>query len=112
MNREFFGFKKSPIALGMMGLMSAALMPAQAASWSDGDWSVTFDSNFSLGTSIRVEERDFSRVGNSNGVQFDWTGYNPATNPIYSSADVWELGTGGYSTNGDLSTLNLSLIHI
>ena len=76
MNREFFGFKKSPIALGMMGLMSAALMPAQAASWSDGDWSVTFDSNFSLGTSIRVEERDFSRVGNSNGVQFDWTGYN------------------------------------
>ena len=106
MSREVFGFKKSPIALGIMGLVGAALMPAQAANWSDGDWSVTFDSNFSLGTSIRVEERDFSRVGNSNGVQFDWSGYNPATNPIYSSADVWALGTGGYSTNGDLSTLN------
>lgn len=106
MNREIFTFKKTPIALGVIGLLSGAFMPAQAASWSKGDWSATFDSNFSLGTAIRVEERDFSRVGNSNGLQFDWSGYNPATNPIYSSADVWALGTGGYSTNGDLSTLN------
>jgi hypothetical protein len=106
MNREIFTFKKSPIALGVIGLLGGAFMPAQAASWYDGDWSATFDSNFSLGTSIRVEDRDFSRVGNSNGLQFDWSGYNPATNPIYDSADVWALGTGGYSTNGDLSTLN------
>ncbi|MFT6896748.1 MAG: hypothetical protein ACJA13_001151 [Paraglaciecola sp.] len=106
MNREIFTFKKSPIALGVIGLLGGVFMPAQAASWYDGDWSATFDSNFSLGTSIRVEDRDFSRVGNSNGLQFDWAGYNPATNPIYGSADVWALGTGGYSTNGDLSTLN------
>jgi hypothetical protein len=106
MNRKIFTFKKSPIALGVIGLLGGVFMPVQAGSWSDGDWSATFDSNFSLGTSIRMEDRDFSRVGNSNGLQFDWSGYNPATNPIYDSADVWALGTGGYSTNGDLSTLN------
>ncbi|MFT5940637.1 MAG: hypothetical protein ACI8R9_002776, partial [Paraglaciecola sp.] len=106
MNRKILTFKKSPIALGVIGLLGGVFMPAQAGSWSDGDWSATFDSNFSLGTSIRMEDRDFSRVGNSNGLQFDWSGYNPATNPIYDPADVWALGTGGYSTNGDLSTLN------
>jgi hypothetical protein len=99
-------FKKSPIALGIASLISAAVLPLHAASWSDGDWSVSFDSNFSFGTSIRTEDRDLSRVGNSNQLQLDWSGYNPATNPLYSSSEVWAIGNAGYSTNGDLGTLN------
>ncbi len=58
-------FKKTPTALGFACLVGGSLLPAQAASWSKGDWSATFDSNFSLGTSIRTEDIDFSRVGNS-----------------------------------------------
>ncbi|MFT5676475.1 MAG: hypothetical protein ACI808_002420 [Paraglaciecola sp.] len=99
-------FKKSLITLAITSLLGASVLPVQAASWSDGDWSVSFDSTFSFGTSFRTEERDMSRVGNSNQLQFDWSGYNAATNPLYTSSEVWELGGGGYSTNGDLSTLN------
>ncbi|MFT7412320.1 MAG: hypothetical protein ACI9J4_000677 [Paraglaciecola sp.] len=101
-----FVFKKTPIALSLIGLLGVLITPVQAASWDDGDWSATFDSNFSIGTSIRVEDRDMSTVGNSNQVQFDWTGYNPATNPLYTSADIWSQGNAGYSTNGDLGNLN------
>ena len=39
-------FKKTSIALGIVTLVSAKF--ASAASWSSGDWSVSFDSNFSL----------------------------------------------------------------
>jgi hypothetical protein len=99
-------FKKTPTALGFACLVGVSLLPAQAASWSKGDWSATFDSNFSLGTSIRTEDIDFSRVGNSNQLQLDWNGYNPVTNPLYSSSEVWAIGDAGYSTNGDLGTLN------
>ncbi|MCV2884144.1 DUF1302 domain-containing protein [Aestuariibacter sp. AA17] len=97
-------FKKSHIAICLAGLLTAA--PSQAASWSDGDWSVSFDSSFSLGTSIRVEERDWDLIGKSNQPQFNWSGYNPATNPIYTSQDVWSSPVGGYSTNVDLANLN------
>ncbi|MDP5040416.1 MAG: DUF1302 domain-containing protein, partial [Paraglaciecola sp.] len=62
-------------------------MTANAANWDSGDWSVSFDSNFSFGTSVRVEDIDFSTVGNSNQLNLDWSGYNPATNPIYTSSD-------------------------
>ena len=97
-------FKKTSIALGIVTLVSTKFV--SAASWSSGDWSVSFDSNFSLGTSIRTETRDLSLVGNSNQSQFDWTGYNPATNPLYSPAQVWAQADGAYSTNGDLGNLN------
>ena len=99
-------FKKTPIALSVIGLLGGFIAPVQAASWKDGDWSATFDSNFSIGTSIRVEDRDISGIGHSNQVQFDWPGYTPATNPLYTSADIWGQGNGGYSTNGDLGNLN------
>ncbi|WP_340678103.1 DUF1302 domain-containing protein [Paraglaciecola sp.] len=99
-------FKKSTLAFGIASVLSIPSMVASAANWNDGDWSVSFDSNFSFGTSIRVEEIDFSTVGNSNQLNLDWSGYNPATNPIYSSADVWGLTDAGYSTNGDLGDLN------
>jgi hypothetical protein len=99
-------FKKTPIALSVMGLLGGLISPLHAASWNDGDWSASFDSNFTIGTSIRVEDRDTSLIGHSNQVQFDWTGYNSATNPIYTSADIWAQSNGGYSTNGDLGNLN------
>jgi len=98
-------FKKTSIALGIVTLVSAEFV--SAASWSSGDWSVSFDSNFSLGTSIRTEARDASLVGNSNQSAFNWTGYNAATtSPLYTQAEVWAQSDGAYSTNGDLGNLN------
>ncbi|NMH58429.1 DUF1302 domain-containing protein [Alteromonas ponticola] len=98
-------FKKSPIAAGVIALLGAASMSTQAASWQFGDVNVSLDSSFTLATSIRTEDRDYSLIGNSNHPQFDWTGYNAATNVIYPSADVWANSNGAYSTNGDLGNL-------
>ena len=98
--------KKSTLAMSIASVLAIPSMFASAANWNSGDWSVSFDSNFSLGTSIRVEEIDFATIGNSNQLNLDWRGYNPATNPIYSSADVWALTDAAYSTNGDLGDLN------
>ncbi|MFC4699471.1 DUF1302 domain-containing protein [Glaciecola siphonariae] len=99
-------YKKSTIAIGVAAVLAAAPYSASAANWNFGDVEVTFDSNFTLATSIRVEDRDFSQIGNSNHPQFDWSGYNAATNVIYPSADVWALADGGYSSNGDLGNLS------
>jgi hypothetical protein len=99
-------FKKTSIAIGVASIMAAATSSVHGADWSFGDLDVNFDSNFTLATSIRVEDRDFDLIGNSNHPQFDWSGYNAATNPIYPSADVWALSDGGYSTNGDLGNLS------
>jgi len=99
-------FKKSSLAVGIAAMLAATSHQANAADWDFGDVSVTLDSNFTLATSIRVEDRDFSLIGNSNQPSLDWTGYNAATNVIYPSADVWALtGDGAYSTNGDLGNL-------
>lgn len=100
-------YKKSTIAIGVAVVLATASHSANAASWNFGDVDVTFDSNFTLATSIRVEDRDFSLIGNSNQPQFDWSGYNAATNVIYPSTDVWSLSqNGAYSTNGDLGNLS------
>ncbi|WP_026374881.1 DUF1302 domain-containing protein [Aestuariibacter salexigens] len=106
MQRGPTSFSKSPLSVALASALAVSAASTQAASWNFGDVSVTLDSNFTLGTSIRVEDRDFSRIGASNGVQFDWSGYNAATNVIYPSYDVWNLGNGGYSTNGDLGNLS------
>ncbi|AXR06572.1 DUF1302 domain-containing protein [Salinimonas sediminis] len=106
MTRRLCAFKKTPVAAGVIALLGIASVPANAANWQIGDASVTLDSTFTLATSIRVEDRDYSLIGNSNHPQFDWTGYNAATNVIYPSADVWALsGDGAYSANGDLGNL-------
>ena len=94
-------FKKSPLALSIAAVATLAVSNVHAGSWESGDWSVSFDSNFSFGTSIRVEERDFSLIGNSNHPNFDWSGYNAATNVIYPSSEVWANADGAYSSNGD-----------
>lgn len=99
-------FKKSSLALGIASAATLMACNTQAASWESGDLSVNFDSSFSFGTSIRMEERDFSTIGNSNHANFDWTGYNAATNVIYTSSEVWANADGAYSANGDLGNLN------
>lgn len=99
-------FKKSSIAASVALLLAATSQGANAADWNFGDLSITFDSNFTLATSIRTEERDFSLIGNSNQPGLNWTGYNAATNVIYPSADVWALTDAAYSTNGDLGNLS------
>ncbi|WP_416304844.1 DUF1302 domain-containing protein [Neptunicella sp. SCSIO 80796] len=98
-------FRKTPVALGVTALLASMAMPAAAVSWNDGDWSISFDSNFSLGTSYRVEDRDWSLIGNSNQPQFNWAGYNGTTNVVYPSADIWGQANGSYSNNGDNSNL-------
>ena len=64
--------------MGVAALLAAASQGANAANWNFGDLSVTFDSNFTLATSIRTEERDFNLIGHSNQPRLDWTGYNAA----------------------------------
>ena len=99
-------FVKNKIALGLaaatLGLSSTSL---HAANFELGGFDVRFDSNFSYGQSIRIEDRDFQHIGKSNNPSFDWTGYHSALNPIYSSADVWNQ-PGAYSNNGDAGNLN------
>ena len=99
-------FVKNKIFLGLaaatLGLSTGV---TQAANFEVGDFDVTFDSNFSYGQSIRVEDRDFSLIGKSNNPAFNWTGYDPALNPIYTAQDVWAQ-PGAYSNNGDAGDLN------
>lgn len=99
-------YKKSALALGIATVLSLSSYQLHAASWNFGEVDITFDSTFTVATSIRVEDRDSNLIGNSNQVQFDWSGYNAATNVIFPSADVWSLAeNGNYSTNGDLGNL-------
>lgn len=99
-------FVKNKIFLGLaaatLGLSTGV---TQAANFEVGDFDVTFDSNFSYGQSIRVEDRDFSLIGKSNNPAFNWTGYDPSLNPIYTAQDVWAQ-PGTYSNNGDAGDLN------
>jgi hypothetical protein len=99
-------FKKTPLAAGIIALLGVSTMSANAANWDFGDVSVSLDSNFTLATSIRTENRDYSLIGNSSHSQFNWSGYNAATNTIYPSADVWAAADGNYSSNGDLGNLS------
>ncbi|WAJ70901.1 DUF1302 domain-containing protein [Catenovulum adriaticum] len=70
---------------------------------------VSFDSTFTLGTSYRVENRDWSLIGKNNHPNVQWANeqgpYNAVLNPIYDPADIWDQ-PGSYSANGDLANLN------
>lgn len=100
-------FVKNKIAIGLAAAsLGLSAMTAQAAVFEAGGFDITFDSTFSYGQSIRVEDRDFGLIGKSNNPSFDWTGYNPAlNNTVYSSQDVWAQ-PGSYSNNGDAGDLN------
>lgn len=98
-------FNKSSLAIGIATLIGTS-SPTLGENWEFGDVSVSLDSTFTLATSIRVEDRDFDLIGNSNHPQLDWSGYNAATNVKYQAADVWSLTDGNYSSNGDLGNLS------
>ncbi|MEI5638551.1 MULTISPECIES: DUF1302 domain-containing protein [unclassified Pseudoalteromonas] len=100
-------FVKNKIMLGLSAAaMGMAASSVHAASFDVGEFEVTFDSTFSYGQSIRVEDRNFDYIGKSNHPRFDWTGYKASTgNTIYSSAQIWSQ-PGAYSNNGDAGNLN------
>ncbi|MCG9758951.1 MULTISPECIES: DUF1302 domain-containing protein [Pseudoalteromonas] len=100
-------FVKNKIMLGLSAaVMGAAATSVHAASFEVGDFEITFDSTFSYGQSIRVEDRNFDFIGKSNHPQFNWDGYKATTgNTIYSSSQIWSQ-QGAYSNNGDAGNLN------
>ncbi len=98
-------FVKNKIAIGLAAASLGLSAAANAANFEVGGFDVTFDSTFSYGQSVRVEDRDFDIIGKSNNPAFDWNGYNPSLNTIYSSQDVWAQ-PGSYSNNGDAGNLN------
>ncbi|KZN52257.1 DUF1302 domain-containing protein [Pseudoalteromonas luteoviolacea] len=100
-------FTKNKIMLGLgAAIFGTVGMHAQAANFQVGDFEITFDSTFSYGQSIRVEDRDFGIIGKSNHPRFNWSGYNASTgNTLYSSSQVWSQ-EGAYSNNGDAGNLN------
>lgn len=106
MNKRSTTFAKTPLALGVASaLFALSMAPAQAASWDLGDVNITFDSTFSYGGSWRMEDRDWNTISKVNHPRFDWSGYNAATNPIYTPSQIWQE-PGAYSSNGDAGNLN------
>ncbi|WP_448212987.1 DUF1302 domain-containing protein [Colwellia sp. MEBiC06753] len=102
-------FFKKPLALGISAALMAMSVPtASAAKFQLGNFDISFDSTFSLGTSIRVEDRNWQdNVGKSNNLNngFDFSSYHPAFNPQPTGAELWD-GQGRYSNNGDNGNLN------
>jgi hypothetical protein len=106
-------FSKKPLAVGIaaalsMTLLGASLNNAQAARWDFGDVEVSFDSSFSLGTSIRTENRNWdSNIAIANNVNngFDFSNYNAVFNANPTKYTIWQ-GAGGYSANVDNGNLN------
>jgi len=102
-------FYKKPLALGItVALMSAVSGQASSSNFKFGDFDVRFDSTFSIGSSWRVEDRNWKdNTGKSNNLEngFDFSNYHPALNPNPASSTIW-MGEGSYSNNGDLGNLN------
>lgn len=113
MNYSPHRFSTKPLAVGIaaalsMMLLGTSINNAQAARWEFGDVEVSFDSTFSLGTSIRTESRNsndnISKANNvNNGINYN--GYNVFSGTGPSKYEIWE-GAGGYSTNVDNGNLN------
>ncbi|MFD2166573.1 DUF1302 domain-containing protein [Thalassotalea euphylliae] len=102
-------FCKKPLAIGVTAaLMAMTASSASAANFQLGDFDISFDSTFSLGTSIRVEDRNWNdNIGKANNVNngFDFSTYHPSFNVQPTGAELWD-GQGIYSTNGDNGNLN------
>lgn len=102
-------FYKKPVAASIAAALMAISAPsAMATNFQLGDFDVSFDSTFSLGSSWRIEDRNWNdNVGKANNVNngFSFTNYHPAFNPSPTGAELWD-GKGGYSTNGDNGNLN------
>lgn len=102
-------FYKKPLAISITAaIMALASSNGTAKNFELGDFDISFDSTFSVGSSWRVEDRNWNdNVGKSNNPNngFDFSTYNPATNPTPNKDLIWQ-GAGGYSNNGDSGNLN------
>jgi hypothetical protein len=102
-------FDIKPIAASVTAaLLALSASNVQAKNFQLGDFDISFDSTFSVGSSWRVEDRDWNnRVGKSNNVNngFNFAGYHPSLNVNPDAGTVWN-GEGLYSTNGDNGNLN------
>ena len=102
-------FYKKPLASCITAaLLAASASSVQAANFQLGNFDISFDSTFTVGSSWRVENRNWNdNVGKANNPNngFDFSQYHPALNPVPSNVDIWR-GEGGYSTNGDNGNLN------
>ncbi len=104
-----YKFNKKPLVIGVAAaLLSLSATSVNAAKFQLGNFDISFDSTFSLGSSIRVENRDWSTlIGKSDNLNngFDFSQYNAALNPNPSNKIIWQ-GKGGYSNNVDGGDLN------
>lgn len=102
-------FYKKPLVVGITSaLIMSGVNQASASNFELGDFNIRFDSTFSLGTSYRVEDRNWNdNIGKSNNINngFDFSNYHPSINPKPINQTIWN-GAGGYSNNGDLGNLN------
>ncbi|WP_111979487.1 DUF1302 domain-containing protein [Algibacillus agarilyticus] len=96
---------KTPVIKVLSAAIALAMSSSSIASeFEIGDFTISFDSTFTLGTSYRIEDRNFDLIGKNNHPRFDWSNYS-LSNPIYASNDIWQQ-SGSYSANGDLGNLN------
>lgn len=104
-----YKFNKKPLVIGIAAAMlSLAATNVSAAKFQLGNFDISFDSTFSLGSSIRVENRDWStQIGKSNNLNngLDFSNYHAALNANPINKIIWQ-GEGGYSNNVDNGNLN------
>ncbi|WP_017445424.1 DUF1302 domain-containing protein [Gayadomonas joobiniege] len=109
MKKPFAKFKLKPIQQAVLFSLFVSQSNSYAAQFEIAGLEVNFDSTFTLGTSYRVENRDWGLIGKNNQSNIQWqtqdNSYNAITNPIYTADDIWSQ-PGSYSANGDLGNLN------
>lgn len=110
------GLKKSIVVWGMM-LFMAIPYQADAYRFKVGDFDVSFDSTFSIGGSIRVEDRNADLIGKSNNEDLFGDANDP--NTVTGDQDIFDydddeiegnlitkLPRGAWNPNGDDGNLN------
>lgn len=102
-------FYKKPLAVSITAaLMAFASTNVLAKNFELGNFDISFDSTFSVGSSWRVEDRNWDdNIGKSNNLNngFDFSQYNAALNATPINSTIWD-GAGAYSNNGDNGNLN------
>jgi len=102
-------FLKKPLAIGIAAALSFAsimsINAAHSAKFELGEVDISFDSTFSLGSSWRVEDRNWNdNIGKANN-GIDFSRYSIFA-PSLVKEDVWAHSIGSHSTNGDNGNLN------
>jgi len=102
-------FYKKPLAVSITAaFMTLVSSNAFAKNYDVGNFEISFDSTFSVGSSWRVENRNWDEhIGKSNNLNngFDFSHYNAALNATPINTTIWS-GAGAYSNNGDNGNLN------